>query len=144
MRVLGLDVGDRRIGIAMSDELELTAQGLMVVERQSPAADMAALQRVIAAHAIDRIVVGMPRNMDGSYGPQATKTTQFMQALAQACHLPCLPWDERLTTRQAERTLMLGNQRRQKRKAVRDKIAAQLILQNYLDYQRAAPPRPVG
>jgi putative Holliday junction resolvase len=144
MRVLGLDVGDRRIGIAMSDELELTAQGLMVVERQSPAADVAALQRVIAAHAIDRIVVGMPRNMDGSYGPQATKTTQFMQALAQACHLPCLPWDERLTTRQAERTLMLGNQRRQKRKAVRDKIAAQLILQNYLDYQRAAPPRPVG
>lgn len=144
MRVLGLDVGDRRIGIAMSDELELTAQGLMVVERQSPAADVAALQRVIAAHAIDRIVVGMPRNMDGSYGPQATKTTQFMQALAQACHLPCLPWDERLTTRQAERTLMLGNQRRQKRKAVRDKIAAQLILQNYLDYQRAAPPRPGG
>jgi putative Holliday junction resolvase len=128
----------------MSDELELTAQGLMVVERQSPAADVAALQRVIAAHAIDRIVVGMPRNMDGSYGPQATKTTQFMQALAQACHLPCLPWDERLTTRQAERTLMLGNQRRQKRKAVRDKIAAQLILQNYLDYQRVAPPRPVG
>lgn len=143
MRVLGLDVGDRRIGVAISDELELTAQGLMVVERQSTVADVAVLQQVIAAHAIDRIVVGIPRNMDGSYGPQAIKTTQFMQVLAQTCHLPCLPWDERLTTRQAERTLILGNQRRQKRQAVRDKIAAQLILQNYLDYQRTSPPRPM-
>ena len=138
-RVLGLDVGDRRIGLAVSDELGLTAQGLPTLERRNKRVDMAALQEIITTYAITRIVVGMPRNMDGSYGERAAITERFVQDLEAACHLPCIPWDERLTTRQAERLLIAANQRRSKRKAVRDKIAAQLILQNYLDYQHLNP-----
>lgn len=138
-RVLGLDVGDRRIGLAVSDELGLTAQGLPTLERRNKRADMAALQEIITTYAITRIIVGMPRNMDGSYGERAAITERFVQTLEATCHLPCIPWDERLTTRQAERLLIAANQRRSKRKAVRDKIAAQLILQNYLDYQHLNP-----
>lgn len=142
MRLLGLDVGDRRIGIALSDELGITAQGLMVLERHNLQVDLCTLQQLIARHTVDTIVVGMPRNMNGSYGLQAEKTTHFLQRLQQRCQLPCIPWDERLTTQQAERLLLEGQERHHKRRAVRDKIAAQLILQNYLDYQRLAPTRP--
>ena len=136
MRILGLDVGDRRIGVAVSDELALFAQGLFVLERRSLAVDTAALRGVMSEYDVTRIVVGMPRNMNGSYGPQADKTTAFIDRLEQSCNLPCIAWDERLTTQQAERVLIAANQRRSKRKAVRDKLAAQLILQSYLDHQR--------
>jgi putative Holliday junction resolvase len=136
-RLLGLDVGDCRIGMAISDELGLTAQGLSTLERRNKRADMVAIQEVIITHAVDGIVVGMPRNMDGSYGERAAITERFIQDLEHLCRLPCIRWDERLTTRQAERLLITANQRRHKRKLVRDKIAAQLILQNYLDYQHA-------
>ena len=136
MRILGLDVGDRRIGVAVSDELALFAQGLFVLERRSLAADTAALREVMSEYDVTRIVVGMPRNMNGSYGPQADKTTAFIDRLEQSCNLACIAWDERLTTQQAERVLIAANQRRSKRKAVRDKLAAQLILQSYLDHQR--------
>jgi len=142
MRILGLDVGDRRIGIAVSDELALFAQGLFVLERRSLAVDVAALQEVMSDYDVGRIVVGMPRNMNGSYGPQAEKTAAFMDRLEQSCSLPCIAWDERLTTQQAERVLIAANQRRRKRKTVRDKLAAQLILQNYLDHQRMTAERP--
>ena len=141
MRILGLDVGDRRIGVAVSDELALFAQGLLVLERRGLAADLAALQAVMSDHDVGRVVVGMPRNMNGSYGPQADKTAAFIDRLERSCNLPCLAWDERLTTQQAERLLIAANQRRNKRKAVRDKIAAQLILQSYLDYQRTTTER---
>ena len=140
-RVLGLDIGDRRIGLAVSDELGLTAQGLNTLERRNKRMDIAALQAIITTYAIARIVVGMPRNMDGSYGERAAVTERFAQTLEAVCHLPCIRWDERLSTRQAERLLIEANQRRSKRKAVRDKIAAQLILQSYLDYQRLNPSR---
>ena len=142
MRILGLDVGDRRIGIAVSDELALFAQGLFVLERRSLPADIAALREVMRDHDVSRIVVGMPRNMNGSYGPQADKTAAFIDRLEQACNLPCIAWDERLTTQQAERVLIAANQRRSKRKAVRDKLAAQLILQSYLDHQRMTTETP--
>ena len=142
MRILGLDVGDRRIGVAVSDELALFAQGLFVLERRSLAADMAALQEVMSDYDASRIVVGMPRNMNGSYGPQADKTAAFMERLERSCNLPCIAWDERLTTQQAERVLITANQRRRKRKTLRDKLAAQLILQNYLDHQRMTAERP--
>ena len=135
MRVMGLDVGDRRIGVAVSDELSLFAQGLLVLERRGLAADLTALSRVISEKDVCRIVVGMPRNMNGSYGPQADKTAAFIKNLEQTCDRPCVAWDERLTTQQAERVLIAADQRRSKRKAVRDKLAAQLILQSYLDYQ---------
>jgi putative Holliday junction resolvase len=136
MRILGLDVGDRRIGVAISDELSLFAQGLLVLERHGLSADLAALGQVLSENDVGRVVVGMPRNMNGSYGPQAEKTAAFIESLEQSCGLPCVAWDERLTTQQAERLLIAANQRRSKRKAVRDKLAAQLILQSYLDHQR--------
>ncbi len=136
MRILGLDVGDRRIGVAVSDELSLFAQGLFVLERRNPVADVAALREVMSEYDVTRVVVGMPRNMNGSYGPQADKTAVFIDRLEQSCNLPCIAWDERLTTQQAERVLVAANQRRRKRKAVRDKLAAQLVLQSYLDHQR--------
>ena len=136
MRILGLDVGERRIGVAVSDELGLFAQGLFVLERRSHTADLAALQEAMSEYDVNRIVVGMPRNMNGSYGPQAEKMATFISRLEQSCNLPCIAWDERLTTQQAERVLIAANQRRSKRKAVRDKLAAQLILQSYLDHQR--------
>ena len=142
MRMLGLDVGDRRIGVALSDELSITAQGLCQLNRRGQSADMAALEDIITTYQVQCIVVGMPRNMNGTYGPQAQKTEQFIQSLEQASQLPCIRWDERLTTQQAERLLIAANQRRDKRKAVRDKIAAQRILQNYLDYKRATTTLP--
>ena len=142
MRILGLDVGDRRIGVAVSDELALFAQGLFVLERRNLDVDVAALQEVMSDYDVSRIVVGMPRNMNGSYGPQAEKTAAFMDRLEQSCNLPCIAWDERLTTQQAERVLIAANQRRRKRKTVRDKLAAQLILQSYLDHQRMTAERP--
>lgn len=142
MRILGLDVGDRRIGVALSDELGITAQGLCQLNRRGQRADLATLEELIATHKVQRIVVGMPRNMNGTYGPQAHKTEAFIQSLEQVSQLPCVRWDERLTTQQAERLLIAANQRRDKRKAVRDKIAAQLILQNYLDYQRVTTTFP--
>ncbi len=142
MRILGLDVGDRRIGVAVSDELALFAQGLFVLERRSLAVDTAALREVMSEYDVTRIVVGMPRNMNGSYGPQAEKTASFIDRLEQSCGLPCIAWDERLTTQQAERVLIAANQRRSKRKAVRDKLAAQLILQSYLDHQRLTAKTP--
>lgn len=142
MRILGLDVGDRRIGVALSDELALFAQGLFVLERRSLTVDMGALRQVIRDYDVGRIVVGMPRNMNGSYGPQADKTAAFIERLEQSCNLPCIAWDERLTTQQAERMLIAANQRRRKRKTVRDKLAAQLILQSYLDHQHMTARTP--
>lgn len=136
MRLLGLDVGDRRIGMAISDDLGLTAQGLPTLDRKNRKVDFAALQTLISDREITSIVVGMPRNMDGSYGERAEVTELFIERLEKTCNVPCIRWDERLTTRQAERVLRETQQKR-KRKTMRDRIAAQLILQSYLDYQRA-------
>jgi putative Holliday junction resolvase len=141
MRCLGLDLGDKRIGIAISDELGITAQGLQTLERRNLRTDMAALQALVEAHGVTAIVVGMPRNMDGSYGERAAITERFIKALEVACQRPCIPWDERLTSRQADRVLRSANQHRRQPKAVRDRIAAQLILQSYIDYQRLRADR---
>ena len=130
-------MGDRRIGLAISDDLGLTAQGLATLERRNMRVDMASLQALIATHQVHEIVIGIPRNMDGTYGERAEATEHFIKRLEQTCRLPCIRWDERLTTRQADRVLREAKQHRRKRKAVRDKIAAQLILQSYMDYQRA-------
>ena len=135
MRYLGLDLGDKRIGIAISDELGITAQGLPTLERRNLQTDMDALQALVDAHGVTEIVVGMPRNMDGSYGKRAVITEQFIDTLQAVCRLPCIAWDERLTSRQADRALRAAGQHRRQPKAVRDRMAAQLILQSYMDYQ---------
>ena len=133
-RIIGLDVGEKTLGVAVSDELGLTAQGLNVHKRTSLAADLAFLRELIADYQATAIVVGLPKNMDGSLGPQAQKTLAFVERVRQICAIPIVMWDERLTTREAERVLLEANTSRRRRKQVRDRLAAQLILQSYLDW----------
>jgi len=144
MRIGALDVGDRRIGVAVSDELGLSAQGLGVVHRTKLEADLAALEECFQPYAPTSIVVGLPRNMNGSEGPQAEKVRRFAADLEQSLGLPLVFWDERLSTVAAERVLIEGNVRRAKRKQVIDKVAAVVILQGYLDSlgTTLAPPDP--
>ncbi len=137
VRIMGLDVGDKRIGVALSDELGLTAQGLTVLRRRGLDADLAALRELAGAHGVACVVVGLPRNLDGSLGPQGEKVLAFVDRLARELGLPVETWDERLTTRAAERALIAGDLSRARRRQVVDKVAATLILQGYLDAGRA-------
>ncbi len=133
MRIGGLDVGDRTIGVAVSDELGLTAQGLEVIRRRSPEEDLARLGEIARQYDVARWVVGMPRNMNGSYGPRSELTREFMQRLAEHSGLPVEAWDERLSTMAAERVLLEADVSRARRRKVIDKMAAAVILQGYLD-----------
>ncbi len=133
MRIMGLDVGDKTIGVAVSDEMGWTAQPLTVIRRQALLKDCAEVARLAGEYEARTAVVGLPRNMDGSKGPQALKTEAFAQALARESGLEIVFWDERLSTQAAERTLIQADMSRAKRKKVVDKIAASIILQGYLD-----------
>jgi putative Holliday junction resolvase len=138
-RILGLDVGDKTLGVAVSDELGLTAQGVTVRQRSSLAADLVFLRETCALFEVAAIVVGLPKNMDGSLGPQAQKTLAFIEQVRRALGVPVIAWDERLTTQAAERALLETNTSRRRRKAVRDRLAAQLILQSYLEWRTRHP-----
>jgi putative Holliday junction resolvase len=133
MRIMGLDVGQRRIGIALSDPLGISAQPLMVLERTDTARDMSALQALIVKHMVETVVVGLPLTMRGENGPEAQRIRTFVQTLKRSVAIPIQYVDERLTTVQAERALLETDTSRRKRKRVIDKVAAQLILQHYLD-----------
>ncbi len=135
-RVLAIDLGDRRVGLALSDPLGLTAQGLPTLESRGEAKDIEALRALAGEHEVDRIVVGLPRNMDGSEGPRAQKTRAFARRLREALALPVYLWDERLSSAEAERVLIAADVSRSKRKGVVDRMAAQLILQGYLEAGR--------
>lgn len=137
MRLLGLDLGSKRIGVALSDELGLTAQPLLVLERRSRAKDIQALGELIEAHQVEEVVLGLPRRMSGELGPEAEKVQVFGRLLAEATGRPVAYWDERLSTVSAERVLLQGDVSRAKRKRVIDKVAASLILQGYLDWLAA-------
>lgn len=132
MRIAAFDVGDVRIGVAVSDELGLTATGIGVVERVGAARDLEALATLLEPYAPERLVVGLPRNMNGSEGPQAAKVRAFGDRVAAHFGLPVEYWDERLTTVAAERVLLEADMSRRRRKQVVDKVAATLILQGYL------------
>jgi putative Holliday junction resolvase len=138
MRVLGLDVGDRRIGVALSDETRTLASGLPTLERVGPRKDLQAVAALARRHGAGEIVVGLPRNMNGSIGPQAEKVQAFGEALKPVARVPVRYWDERLTTVEAEQILIERDVSRQRRKGLVDQVAAVLILQGYLDAQ----PRP--
>ena len=133
MRLVGLDIGEKRIGIAVSDELGLTAQGVSTLYRKNLKDDLSRLAEIIREQSAEKIVVGLPRNMNGTYGPQAEKVKDFMEELTPKLPLEVIYQDERMTTIVAERTLLEGNISRKKRKTVVDKLAAVLILQAYLD-----------
>ncbi|HLO03594.1 MAG TPA: Holliday junction resolvase RuvX [Symbiobacteriaceae bacterium] len=135
MRAAGLDVGDKTIGVAIADELGWMAQGLEVIRRKNLQLDLARLQEIAKQWNVGRWVVGMPRNMNGTYGPRAEFTRAFITELEQATGLPVETWDERLTTVAATKTLLEADVSRAKRAKVIDKVAAQVILQGYLDAQ---------
>ncbi len=134
MRILGLDLGDKRIGVALSDPLGWTAQGLAVIAGAGGTrSDLRRIKELAAKHEVEKVVVGLPLNMDGSAGPRAEKARLFAERLAGALGMPVVLWDERLTTAQAERLLIEADMKRAGRRKVIDKMAAVLILQNYLD-----------
>jgi len=133
MRIMGLDVGERTIGVAVSDEMGWTAQGVETIQRQSNEKDFTRLQALIQEYQITEIVVGLPKNMNGTIGPSGENCKAFAEKVAARTSLPVHLWDERLTTMAAQKMLIAADVSRQKRKKVIDKMAAVLILQGYLD-----------
>jgi len=133
VRILGLDIGTKRIGVAVSDELGFTAQGVETLIRSSPEADLNRIASLAGQYAVSEIVVGIPFNMDGSAGPQARMVRELAEAIGRRCRVPIHEWDERLSTMAAERTLLEADVSRAKRRKVIDKLAAVIILQGYLD-----------
>jgi putative Holliday junction resolvase len=136
-RCLGLDLGEKRIGISLSDALGWTAGPLSALQRVGWKKDLAALRSLIAEHEVQRVVVGLPIQMDGREGEMARRTQEFVARFRLTITIPVETWDERLTTVQAERILVEADVRRDKRRAVIDSMAACLILQGYLDYRNA-------
>jgi len=133
MRILGLDLGSRTIGMAISDELGLTAQGLKTIRRKSAQEDLKELATILSQYKIQKVVVGLPRNMDGSLGKQAEKVLEWVESFQTRTGVPVTTWDERLSTVEASRILLEADLSRRKRKGTVDKVAAVLILQGYLD-----------
>ncbi len=132
MRILGLDVGTRRIGVAMSDEMGWTAQGLKVIHCNG--SELEEIGKVIEEYEVSKVVIGIPLKLNGEASLQTGKVYLFKEELEKVVKIPIIEWDERLTTAEAERMLIASDVSRGKRKKVIDKIAASLILQNYLDY----------
>ena len=134
-RIMGLDIGDRTIGVAVSDLLGITAQGVQTIKRRNFQWDLQQLEKVIKKHGVGKIIVGLPKNMNGTIGAQGEKVLAFAEKLEKTTGIPVEAWDERLTSVSAEKFLLEGDMSRKKRKEVIDKIAAVIILQNYLDYK---------
>ncbi|MFZ0826945.1 MAG: Holliday junction resolvase RuvX [Verrucomicrobiia bacterium] len=133
MRILALDHGTRRVGVAVSDETKTIAQPLEFIPAEPFAAFLDRLKQLIREKEVDLILVGLPRNMDGSYGPAAEQVQTFIGVLGSAITIPIKTWDERLTSAQANRVLIQGGARRDKRKQKVDQTAAAILLQSYLD-----------
>lgn len=133
MRIMALDVGSRTIGIACSDALLMTAQGIETIRRTSLENDFNRLRELISEYKVHELVVGMPKNMNGTKGDRAEKTEEFVEKMKAVIDLPVTFWDERLSTVMAERQLIAADVSRKKRKGVIDKMAAVVILQGYLD-----------
>jgi len=137
-RILGVDYGAVRVGLSLSDESATLATPLEVVARANAPER---IRQLVSEKAVGIVLIGMPRNMDGSYGPQADVVRQFAQALSREVAVEIRFWDERLTSRAAERMLVEADVSRKRRKAVVDKLAAQQMLQSYLDAQAAGIER---
>lgn len=133
MRILGMDVGDKTIGLAISDPLGITAQGLLTIKRSSVENDIKQIKEIIREYGVESIVLGMPKNMNNTIGPRAKIVIEFAQKLKNETNINCEFYDERLTTVEAEKVLLQSDVSRKKRKKVIDKMAAVLILQSYLD-----------
>ena len=132
-RILAFDLGEKRIGLAISDELGITAQRLPNLERKNAGEDMAYIRDLIHRYNIEAVVVGLPLHMSGEVGKGGKEALGFVEKLKKEFGLPAVTWDERLTTLYAERTLKDLGLRRKKRRQLIDGVSAQLILQSYLD-----------
>ena len=135
-RIMGLDIGDNTIGVAVSDLMGMTAQGITTIKRESKKNDIEAIKDIIKEQNVNLIVSGLPKNMNGTVGPQAEKVMKFCELIKEETKLEVEFWDERLTTVSAEKMLISGDVSRKNRKKVIDKLAAVLILQNYLDFKK--------
>ncbi|AMX82801.1 crossover junction endodeoxyribonuclease RuvA [Geobacillus subterraneus] len=138
MRTLGLDLGTKTLGVAVSDELGWTAQGLetIAIDEEHGNYGLERLRAIIEEYGVDAIVVGWPKNMNGTLGPRAEASERFAARLREEFSLPVVLWDERLSTMAAERMLIAADVSRKKRRKVIDKMAAAVILQSYLDSKR--------
>ncbi|MFD2210993.1 Holliday junction resolvase RuvX [Virgibacillus halophilus] len=139
MKMIGLDVGSKTIGVSISDELGWTAQGVKTIlwnEQNIKSAD-AELSEIIAANDIGMAVVGLPKNMNGTIGERGQASEKYAKHIENTFHIPVTLWDERLTTAAAERVLLEADMSRKKRKKVIDKMAAIMILQGYLDSRQS-------
>ena len=137
MRILCIDIGKRRIGVALSDDTELLARGLTVIERAGR--EMEELRELVEKYAVGSVIFGLPLRMDGSMSSQTEKTLAFAERLKKVVGVPVVAWDERLSTRRAETILLEADISRKKRKKLIDKLSAQIILQDYLDAHREPP-----
>ena len=133
MRILALDHGTNRIGVALSDEMQMIAQPLEFIRAEPFANFLTRLREIVREKQVEQILVGLPRNMDGSYGPAAAKVQEFVAVLKETIAMPIKLWDERLTSAQANRFLIQADVRRDQRKEKVDKTAAAILLQSYLD-----------
>lgn len=139
MRVMGLDFGSKTVGVAISDPLGITAQGVEIVRRTQEnklRQTLARLEELVKEYEVEKIVLGFPKNMNNTIGERAEKSLEFKRMLERRTGLPVIMWDERLTTVEANRTLMQGEVRRENRKLYVDKLAAVFILQGYLDSEK--------
>lgn len=132
-RILALDPGTKRIGVALSDEMRWIAQPLETFERRSDEAAIAHIQRLVEQHEVRQVVMGLPLRLDGRVGPEAEGVQRFLEKLEQALPVPVIAWDERLTTKSAEDLLIAANVSRRKRKGTVDRVAAAILLQSYLE-----------
>lgn len=139
MRILGIDYGDKRIGTAVSDPFGWTAQGIGTIHYNDINTAIEKIVQLINKYSVEKLVVGMPKNMNGTIGPRCEKTFEFIELLKNATDKEIIEWDERLTTAAAENVLIGSNMRREKRKKVIDTVAATYILQGYLNYLSAKP-----
>lgn len=132
MRIMGIDYGTKRIGVAMSDELLMTAHGMDTIKRKEISRDIKAIQDIADEYAVSEIVVGLPISMDGTYSQKTREVIGFVDLLSKAVTVPVVTYDERLTSWEADQIMLEANLSREKRRELSDKVAAQLILQGYL------------
>lgn len=133
MRIMALDIGDRTIGVACSDEGLILASPVETIQRRGPKADSIRVLALVRERGVSRVIAGLPLTLRGEAGPQSVKVQDFVETLRRRLQVPVEMWDERLSTREAERTLIAADMSRSRRKEVIDQMAAVLILQTYLD-----------
>ncbi len=136
MKVMGLDIGTKRIGVAISDELLITAQGMESIMASEPARDIGKIAEIAAKNGVEEIIVGLPLNMNGTESKKTKEVIAFMEKLRASVKIPVRTWDERLTSVQADRAMLEADLSRRRRRELSDRIAAQLILQGYLDSKK--------